>query len=116
MKLEKPILVLGLLVAVAAFALPEMELADVPWALTLYGGESVLAGFATFLDKRAAVKDRRRFSELGLHLLELLGGFPGAYVAQNVFRHKTVKRSYKVVFWLIVLVHIAGWAWYLSIP
>jgi len=114
-KLERPLLVLAVGVSVAAFALPEMEIADVPWALTLYGGESLLAGFATLLDKRAAVKGGRRFSELGLHLLELFGGFPGAYVAQNAFHHKTVKRGYRVVFWAIALLHVAGWVWYLSI-
>ena len=115
-RLETPILVLAVLVVVAAWGLPATGLLDLPWSLTLYGGMSLLAFGATFLDKRAAVKDKPRFSELGLHTLELLGGFPGAILGQQLFRHKTVKRSYRIVLWLIVAAHIAGWAWYVSIP
>lgn len=44
-----------------------------------------------------------RIPEWRLHLLELLGGWPGALVAQWYYRHKRRKRSYQVVFWLIVV-------------
>ena len=115
-RFEKPLLVLGILVAVAAWAVPAFDLWNAPWSLILYGGESLLAALATWLDKRAAVRDRRRFSEFGLHLFELLGGFPGALLAQRFFRHKTVKRSYRAILWLIVLLHVAAWVWYLSVP
>jgi uncharacterized membrane protein YsdA (DUF1294 family) len=40
-----------------------------------------------------------------LHFLELLGGWPGAYLGQRIFRHKTSKISYQFVFWLIVLLY-----------
>ena len=114
--MERFLLILAVLVAIGAWALPATGVLDISWSFLLYGGVSVLAFFATFLDKRAAVKDSRRFSEFGLHTLELLGGFPGALAAQQLFRHKTVKGSYRVVFWLIVLLHIALWVGYLSIP
>jgi uncharacterized membrane protein YsdA (DUF1294 family) len=42
-------------------------------------------------------------SEANLHLLELLGGWPGAFLAQRRLRHKCSKGSYQFVFWLIVL-------------
>ena len=45
----------------------------------------------------------RRVSEAGLHLTEVLGGWPGAFVAQRRLRHKVSKRSYQAVFWIIVV-------------
>jgi uncharacterized membrane protein YsdA (DUF1294 family) len=56
-------------------------------------------------DKRWAATGRRRVPESTLHLLALLGGWPGGFVAQRIFRHKTSKRSFQVIFWGIVLVH-----------
>ena len=51
-----------------------------------------------------------------LHGLEAAGGWPGALVAQRVFRHKTRKRSFQIIFWLIVLAHLAFWGWRLVQP
>lgn len=50
-----------------------------------------------------------RIPEKGLHAIELLGGWPGALLAQQVFRHKTRKLSYQLWFWLIVAAHQAVW-------
>ena len=44
-----------------------------------------------------------------LHEVEILGGWPGALLAQQLLRHKTKKTSYQVVFWLIVLMHQIYW-------
>ncbi len=87
------------------------------WILTVYAVASVLTFFVYGLDKRAAMRGRWRTPEATLHLLELLGGFPGALLAQRVFRHKRAKVRYLVVFWLIVLLHAgawAGWLWFRS--
>jgi uncharacterized membrane protein YsdA (DUF1294 family) len=43
--------------------------------------------------------------EATLHLAELLGGWPGAFLAQRRFRHKTRKVSFQLVFAVIVLLH-----------
>lgn len=59
-------------------------------------------------DKRAAMGGRSRVAESTLHLAELAGGWPGSLVAQRVFRHKTVKTSYRVIFWLIVAAYIGA--------
>jgi uncharacterized membrane protein YsdA (DUF1294 family) len=60
--------------------------------------------FFTFLlygiDKRNAIKGLWRISENTLQTLSLLGGWPGALLAQQVFRHKTQKRSFIFVLWL----------------
>jgi len=55
-----------------------------------------------WIDKRKAGSGEWRTPENILHLFELLGGWPGAYLAQRSFRHKTAKLSYQIVFWLIV--------------
>lgn len=76
-----------------------------------------LMGFVCFtayyMDKKRAEKNRWRIPEAHLHLLELLGGWPGALIAQRIFRHKTAKKSYQFVFRIIVTVHMAAWADYL---
>ena len=56
-------------------------------------------------DKRRASSGGWRVPEKILHLLELLGGWPLAFVAQRVLHHKSSKKSYQIVFWLIVLLH-----------
>lgn len=56
-------------------------------------------------DKRAAQHGRWRQTEASLHLLELLGGWPGAFLAQRFLRHKASKLSYQLVFWIIVLAY-----------
>ena len=44
-------------------------------------------------------------------LLGLLCGWPGALLAQQWLRHKTAKRSFQLVFWITVVVNMAGFAW-----
>lgn len=54
------------------------------------------------VDKRAAQHGQWRIAEVQLHTLEFLGGWCGAYVAQKFFRHKTKKKSYQAMFWLML--------------
>lgn len=75
----------------------------------IYAAFSAITFAAYFIDKRAARLNRRRTPEATLHSLELLGGWPGALIAQRLLRHKTAKVRYQVVFWLIGALHLAGW-------
>jgi len=77
--------------------------------LVAYGVVSVLAFFLYWGDKRKARADTWRTPENVLHAVELAGGWPGALLAQQVFRHKTRKVSFQLVFWLIVLLHQVFW-------
>jgi len=81
-------------------------------ALGLYTGASVVAFIAYGLDKSAARNGRWRTKESTLHMLALVGGWPGALLAQRVYRHKSKKREFQVVFWAIVLLNcgVLGWA------
>jgi uncharacterized membrane protein YsdA (DUF1294 family) len=63
------------------------------------------------IDKRRAVRGTWRVGERTLHLLELLGGWPGAFAAQRVFHHKSRKTPFLVIFWAIVALHTALWIW-----
>lgn len=65
-------------------------------------------------DKSAAGRGARRTPESTLHLLALLGGWPGALVAQQRHRHKTAKASFQAVFWITVVVNLLGTAWALA--
>ena len=59
------------------------------------------------LDKVAAGKGVQRVPEFTLHLMDLLGGWPGALIAQQQSRHKTAKSSFQSVFWFTALMNIA---------
>ncbi|MGP4844434.1 DUF1294 domain-containing protein [Marinobacter sp. 1Y8] len=64
-------------------------------------------------DKRAARRDAWRTQENTLHILALIGGWPGAAFAQHLLRHKSSKRAFRNVFWLTVIVNCAGLIWLL---
>jgi uncharacterized membrane protein YsdA (DUF1294 family)/cold shock CspA family protein len=86
-----------------------------PLALVVYPAASAVTFGAYAIDKSAAQKGRRRTSEKALHLLSLIGGWPGAWVAQSVLRHKSRKQPFRTVFWLTVMLNCAAVAW-LSTP
>ena len=58
-------------------------------------------------DKRQAVVGGRRVPERTLHILAFLGGWPGAWMGQQRFRHKTKKLSFLIVFWCVAGLHVA---------
>ena len=71
-------------------------------------------GVSTALDKAAPRGGHRRTPENTLHLLALLGGWPGALVAQNRLRHKSSKTSFLAVFWITVLLNCVVLGLYLT--
>ena len=87
---------------------------DMTVPLAIYGVMSLVTFCLYWMDKQRARDGAWRVSESMLHLCELLGGWPGALVAQRMFRHKTRKQPYVFVLWTIVIVHIAAWGWWLS--
>src|SRR4051812_29333430 len=50
-------------------------------------------------DKVRAQGGEGRVPELVLHGLAAVGGSPGAFLAMWLFRHKTVKGSFRILFW-----------------
>lgn len=87
-----------------------MGLGGQSWlALGLYLAMSPVSLLLYWQDKQQARKQTWRTPEKVLHASELLGGWPGALLAQQLFRHKTRKVSYQAVFWGIVVVHQLVW-------
>ncbi|MFC1831761.1 DUF1294 domain-containing protein [Thermodesulfobacteriota bacterium] len=62
-------------------------------------------------DKSAALSGNWRISESTLHLFSLIGGWPGAALAQSQLRHKSKKTSFRAVYWITVVINcgILGW-------
>jgi len=67
---------------------------------------SMFTYFTYKLDKMKAINNGYRVPEKMLLLLSLLGGWIGALIAQEQFRHKNKKISFQVPFWLVVFGNI----------
>ncbi|NNL95559.1 MAG: DUF1294 domain-containing protein [Xanthomonadales bacterium] len=78
----------------------------------------LLASLACFVvygwDKWSARRGAFRVSEINLHLLAIFAGWPGALFAQQVFRHKSRKKSFQIKFWITVLLNCAILTWLLT--
>jgi uncharacterized membrane protein YsdA (DUF1294 family) len=76
------------------------------WALAWLAAVNVTAfGYYGF-DKSRAKRSRERVPELVLLGLAGLGGSVGAYLGMHLFKHKTVKGRFLIVYWIIVLLQL----------
>ena len=69
------------------------------WVHVLYLGSSVASFIVYAADKSAAAAGRWRTSESTLLAFGLIGGWPGAVIAQRILHHKSRKRSFQMAFW-----------------
>lgn len=84
------------------------------WAVPLvYLVMSAVSAVVYAADKAAAPSGGRRVPENTLHVLALLGGWPGALTAQRLLAHKTRKTGFQALFWVTVAANLAALAWYL---
>ena len=73
---------------------------------TFYVAVSILT-FATYaLDKAASSAARWRTPERTLHVLALVGGWPGALLARRVLRHKSSKAGFGRGLWASVVANV----------
>lgn len=77
-------------------------------------GLSALAYGMYWLDKSAAQRGGPRTPENSFHLVSLAGGWPGALIAQQQFRHKTIKQPFQTVFWITVVANLFALVWLVS--
>ena len=75
--------------------------------LIAYFLASCVAYVAYFFDKAASLKGRWRTPESTLHFFSVVGGWPGAMLAQRTLRHKTQKQSFQVTYWVTVVLNCA---------
>ena len=98
---------LAILAFASIYSLVEVYWGPVPlWVLFLYLGVSAITFGSYAIDKSAARLKQRRVAETSLILLGMLGGWPGAILAQQLLRHKTAKPSFRAVFWVSVLINV----------
>lgn len=79
--------------------------------LWIYLGASLITFFVYAFDKVAAKDGAWRTSEGTLHWLSVVGGWPGALVAQQTLRHKSKKQSFRLAFWVTVVLNLGILAW-----
>lgn len=72
---------------------------------------SIMAILFYAKDKYAAQRGTQRTPENTLHVLGLLGGWPGAIAAQQTFRHKTRKLGFRIPFWITVVLNYGAFVW-----
>lgn len=81
------------------------------WLPLAYLIVSCLTFLAYWKDKAAAQRDRWRTPESTLHMLALVGGWPGATLAQKKLRHKSKKQEFRFVYWITVILNVGFFVW-----
>ncbi|MCX7086466.1 MAG: cold shock and DUF1294 domain-containing protein [Methylococcales bacterium] len=75
-------------------------------------GGYYIASIVTFItyavDKSAAKNNQWRIPESTLHLFALIGGWPGALIAQRLLHHKSKKPSFKFMLWITITVNCSA--------
>lgn len=83
-----------------------------PWWLVLGCVVASVLTFAVYArDKSSARRGNWRTAESTLHLLGLLGGWPGALAAQRLLRHKSSKKEFQFMFRVTALLNVAAIAY-----
>jgi uncharacterized membrane protein YsdA (DUF1294 family) len=82
--------------------------------VTIYAVSSLICFILYGMDKKRSndPKKPNRIPENTLHFFEFIGGWPGALIAQMVFKHKTQKKPFVTILYFIVFLHLAIWAYY----
>ncbi len=79
-----------------------------------YSSTSFITFIVYAFDKSKAKRNAWRTPESTLHLLALIGGWPGAIIAQQTLRHKSQKKSFRIVFWATVIINCSALVWLMS--
>lgn len=88
-----------------------------PWLITYLLGINAATIILYAWDKGSATRRGLRVPERLLHAAAFLGGTPAALLGQRFLRHKTLKRSFQITFWILVILQIAivaAWFWWRS--
>lgn len=73
----------------------------------LYGALSTALFLVYGIDKWAARRGSARVANASLHLIALMGGWPGALLAQHIFRHKTAQPAFLRLTWAMAALNIS---------
>ena len=104
-----------LAVVFLAFIFTAYFLGHIPKHLVLlYFSASFITFLAYAFDKSKAQRGAWRTPESTLHMFSLIGGWPGAALAQQLLRHKSQKKEFRSAFWFTVIVNSGALFWLLS--
>jgi uncharacterized membrane protein YsdA (DUF1294 family)/cold shock CspA family protein len=81
------------------------------YVLFVYLVASILTFIVYAVDKSSAQRGTWRTPESILHGMALIGGWPGAMIAQQTLRHKSAKAEFRFVFWLSVVLNVGVFIW-----
>lgn len=84
------------------------------WPALIYVAVSLITFLVYLVDKHAAQRYGQRVSENTLLLLGFLGGWPGAIVAQQTLRHKSIKQPFRGYHWFTVVANVAVFVFLVS--
>jgi len=84
------------------------------WPTLIYVGASLLTFLVYAADKRAAQRYGQRVSENSLLFLGFIGGWPGAIIAQQTLRHKTIKQPFRGYHWFTIVANVSVFVFLVS--
>lgn len=104
----------GLLGLISVWLIWQLSHGAVPVNLMMgMAGLSFLTFALYGYDKWQARRAGARIRETTLHLLALAGGWPGAWLGQIVWRHKTRKWAFRLTALLVAALNMAAITWLL---
>jgi len=65
-------------------------------------------------DRAMDINHQRRIPENTLHLWSLIGGWPGAALAQKLVKPKSPRPSFQIVYWITIVLNGMAFFWMLS--
>ncbi|MEC4727345.1 cold shock and DUF1294 domain-containing protein [Shewanella sp. D64] len=104
-------LILCLVVILSGVVYQQLLPKVLPLVYLLMSGITVIA-YA--MDKSAARQGKWRTKESSLHILSLMGGWPGALIAQGWLRHKSQKVSFRIALWCTIALNSMVLIWLIS--
>ncbi|MBS3911040.1 MAG: cold shock and DUF1294 domain-containing protein [Hydrogenophaga sp.] len=79
-------------------------------------GLNLVTFYTYWQDKHAARQGAWRIKEDTLHLLGLAGGWPGAWFAHQILRHKSSKQAFRAVYWATAILNTAALLAWVALP
>jgi uncharacterized membrane protein YsdA (DUF1294 family)/cold shock CspA family protein len=103
-KQKSPILLFSMVSIILASILSMYFSLHLPSVVSFLIAINITTGVMYAYDKTISSSNLLRIPEKVLHGLAFLGGSPSALIAQKLFRHKTVKHSFQIIYWSIVAI------------
>lgn len=99
-------------VLVAGVVLGHLSWLLLPAALVL----NLVTFYVYWQDKFAATQGAWRTNEDTLHLFGLIGGWPGAWFAHQILRHKSAKQAFRQKYWRTAVLNVVALGAWVLLP